>query len=96
MVKLKVNVSGGSGAYTYQWVNSSNQLVGTNRNLSGVPAGIYTLLVLDENNCEASQSFEILDTTPVDFTFSYTDVTCFGAQNGALLFRELEASQAIP
>ena len=81
---IKVNISGGSGAYTYQWFNSSNQLVGTNRNLSGAPAGIYTLLVLDENNCEASRNFEILDTTPVDFTFTYTDVTCFGAQNGSI------------
>ncbi len=82
--EIKINISGGSGVYTYQWFNASNQLVGTNKNLSGVPAGVYTVLVLDENNCEATEDFEILDTTPVDFTFSFTDVTCFGAQNGSI------------
>ncbi len=82
--EIKVNVTGGTGNYTYQWLNSSNQLVGTNKNLSGVPAGIYTLNVWDENSCEATMDFEILDTTPLDFTYSFTDVTCFGAQNGSI------------
>ena len=82
--EIKVNVVGGSGAYSYEWTNSSNQVVGTDRNLIGVPAGFYTLRVEDENNCVATETYEVKDTTPVDFTFTSTDVNCFGSQNGSI------------
>lgn len=82
--EIKVSITGGTGSYTYRWLNSSNLVVGTNQDLSGVPAGVYTLEVLDENSCEATRDFVIADTTPVDFTSTSTNITCFGAQNGSI------------
>jgi gliding motility-associated-like protein len=82
--EIKVSITGGTGSYTYRWLDSTNTLVGTNQDLSGVPAGTYTLVVTDENNCEATRDFAIEDTTPVDFTFTTTNITCFGSQNGSM------------
>jgi gliding motility-associated-like protein len=82
--EIKVSITGGTGSYTYRWLNSTNTLVGTNQDLSGVPAGTYTLIVTDENNCEATRDFVIADTTPVDFTSSFTNITCFGSNNGSI------------
>ncbi|MCH6198981.1 gliding motility-associated C-terminal domain-containing protein [Aquiflexum sp. LQ15W] len=82
--EIKVSITGGTGSFTYRWLNASSQIVGTNQDLSGVPAGVYTLVVTDENNCEATMDFVIGDTTPVSFTSSFTDITCFGSQNGSI------------
>ena len=82
--EVKVTITGGTGSYTYRWLDSSNAVVGTSQDLSGVPAGVYTLVVVDENNCEVSRDFVIADTTPVDFTSTFTDITCFGSQNGSI------------
>jgi gliding motility-associated-like protein len=82
--EIKVNVTGGSGSYTFRWLNHSNILVGTRAHLVGVPAGTYRLFVEDENGCEAEGIYTIADTTPVDFTFTTTDVLCFGTNTGSI------------
>ena len=50
-----INVSGGTGSYTYLWTNGS-----TDVNLSNVASGSYTLTATDENGCEANLTVEIL------------------------------------
>jgi hypothetical protein len=47
-------VSGGSGNYTYSW--STGQ---TTSGLSAVPAGIYTLTVTDNTNCQRSKNIAV-------------------------------------
>lgn len=44
----EVSVSGGSGSYTFEWSNGSN-----NQNLENVSAGTYTLTVNDANGCSS-------------------------------------------
>ncbi|EMS31737.1 CHU large protein [Mariniradius saccharolyticus AK6] len=82
--QIKVNVLGGSGGYRYEWRNATGQVVGNAEDLTDVPAGFYTLTVTDENNCVASETYEVKDTTPVDFVLSSTNVNCFGSQNGTI------------
>ncbi|MCL6258722.1 gliding motility-associated C-terminal domain-containing protein [Aquiflexum sp. TKW24L] len=82
--EIKVSITGGTGSYTYRWLDSTNTLVGTNQDLADVPAGTYTLIVKDENNCEATRDFIIADSTPVDFTSTFTNITCAGSQNGSI------------
>jgi subtilisin family serine protease/PKD repeat protein len=43
---ILVNVSGGSGAYTFEWSNGAGS-----QNLENVSGGTYTLTVFDQNSC---------------------------------------------
>ncbi|WP_026991900.1 T9SS type A sorting domain-containing protein, partial [Flavobacterium subsaxonicum] len=52
-----VNVTGGSGAYTYEWLPSG----GTAATATGLVAGTYTVTVTDANGCELAQSFTITE-----------------------------------
>jgi large repetitive protein len=45
----------GAPAITYSWTNSTSVVVGTAQNLTAVPAGSYSLAVVDGNGC--AQSF---------------------------------------
>ena len=51
-----VTVIGGTGAYTYHWDSGQDT-----EDLNGVSAGEYTIDVTDENACEVSKTFLILD-----------------------------------
>jgi len=48
-----ITVSGGTPSYTYVWKDANNTTVGTNLDLTSVPAGSYTLTVTDSNACIA-------------------------------------------
>lgn len=50
----EVNVSGGSGNYTFEWSNGSNS-----QNLENAPAGNYTLTVDDANGCSSEITVSI-------------------------------------
>ncbi len=53
--EIDVQVSGGTGAYVFQWSNG-----GQTEDLMNVQAGIYTLCVNDANSCQRCDTFEIL------------------------------------
>ncbi|WPO78346.1 MBG domain-containing protein [Flavobacterium sp. KACC 22761] len=73
-----VNVSGGTGAYTYSWAPSG----GNTATASGLLAGTYTVTVTDANNCMKTQSFTITQPSPLTATTSKTDVLCNGGATG--------------
>ncbi|WDF65839.1 MBG domain-containing protein [Flavobacterium sp. KACC 22763] len=73
-----VNVTGGTGAYTYSWAPSG----GTAATASGLQAGIYTVTVQDANTCQTSQTFNISEPLVLDATQSQTDVLCNGGATG--------------
>jgi hypothetical protein len=76
-----VNVTGGTGAYVYNWSPSG----GTAATAAGLATGTYIVTVTDANLCQTTQSFTItqplqpLSTTP---NTSQTNVSCFGDANG--------------
>ncbi len=60
---LTANPSGGAGYYTYKWFNSSSLIpFSTNRTVSGLGPGTYTVKVFDKNWCfqTASVTFPAL------------------------------------
>ncbi|MNS00982.1 hypothetical protein D3C72_322560 [compost metagenome] len=75
-----VNVTGGTGAYTYSWAPSG----GTAATASGLAAGTYTVTVTDANSCTTTQSFTITEPTLlVASAGSQTNVSCNGGSNGS-------------
>ncbi|MCF0206959.1 MAG: SprB repeat-containing protein, partial [Bacteroidales bacterium] len=78
---LYVTVYGGVPPYTYTWSNGS-----TEQNPQGVPAGVYTVNIVDALGCthanqvivsEPTSEVEILDA-------SYNDVSCNGLSDGSI------------
>ena len=55
---VSADFAGGTGQLTYAWSNGT-----TGRVLGEVDAGLYTLSVTDENNCEATQVYNLQDRT---------------------------------
>jgi hypothetical protein len=75
-----VNVTGGTGAYTYSWAPSG----GTAATASGLTAGTYTVTVKDANLCQTTQSFTITQPAAIlSATTASTGVSCFGGSNGS-------------
>jgi gliding motility-associated-like protein len=78
---ILVQVSGGSGAYTYAW---GAPLTGvTTPSVSSLAAGTYTVTVTDAFGCTATASGTITNPTVITSTVVATDVTCAGAKNGS-------------
>ncbi len=73
-----VNVTGGTGTYTYLWAPSG----GTGATASGLTAGTYTVIVKDANLCQTTQSFTITQPSLLEATISKTDVLCNGGLTG--------------
>lgn len=73
-----VNVTGGTGAYTYAWTPS----VSTGPTATGLTAGNYSVTVTDTNGCPIVQNFTIMQPPALNATSSQTNVTCFGGSNG--------------
>ncbi|KAF2515001.1 T9SS type A sorting domain-containing protein, partial [Flavobacterium zhairuonense] len=73
-----VNVTGGTGAYTYSWAPTG----GTGATASGLAPGTYTVTVKDANLCQTTASVTITEPAALVATISKTDVSCNGADNG--------------
>ena len=74
-------MSGGTGPnYTYNWNPGGLQI----QDLIDVIAGTYNVTVTDQNSCTATTSATITQPTAITFTFTKTDVTCFGDNNGTI------------
>jgi len=71
--------TGGTGVYTYLWNNGS-----TAATLSGVPAGIYSVTVSDNNGCTASQSWTLSQPTPITLQSTNTNILCYGQTAGSI------------
>ncbi|KOY84370.1 hypothetical protein AD998_21415 [bacterium 336/3] len=81
---VSVAVSGGTGAYTYTWRNSSNVVVGTNSStLTSVSSGTYTVTIKDANNCE-KQYVAIVPSAdgPIGVVSVVQTISCFGGNDG--------------
>lgn len=79
---ISVDVTGGTGNYTYEWSHDTNL---SGPDATGLSAGDYTLTVRDENDCTQTFNFAIEAPTPPNIT-SLTDdsVTCPNDTDGML------------
>lgn len=76
---IGIQTTGGTPGYSYLWTPS----VSVSDTASGLPAGIYTILVSDTNNCQTNVSVDILQSTAITGTLIASDPSC-GLSNGSL------------
>ncbi|WPY99070.1 hypothetical protein [Christiangramia sp. OXR-203] len=78
---IDISVSGGTADYTYLWSNNA-----TTQDISGIPAGTYSVTVTDANGCtDTIDNIQISepDELVVSVT-SFTNATCNGELDGAI------------
>jgi gliding motility-associated-like protein len=77
---IDLNVAGGTLPYSYFW-NTGDTL----QDLVGVPAGQYTVVVSDSNNCTTSLIINVTQPqSPVALILTPTQPSCFGYANGSI------------
>ena len=86
---VTLSVVGGNAPFNYQIIAPSGQVVnnGTNATFTGLLAGTYTFKVTDTNGCTFQNNYTITPITPINVLGqSVSNVVCFGANNGSVLF----------
>ena len=76
---IAITVDGGASPYTYAWDNP----ILSGDNPTTVPAGTYTLLVTDVNNCEVTETIVIAEPAALSATGTTVQATC-GSANGSI------------
>lgn len=71
--------TGGNAPYTYQW-NDPNSTM--NDTVTGLCAGIYSIVVTDSLGCEGTSSAVITEPLPLVLLDSATNITCGGTCDG--------------
>lgn len=75
-----INVSGGTGPYTYSWNTTPIQTTAT---ATGLSNGTYTALVLDSKGCGDTVNVTINQPTILNAAISAkTDASCYNGNNG--------------
>lgn len=84
-----ITVSGGVQTYRFRWMDD-DQKVTTNEDLTGeVRYGDHFLRILDVNNCQFNDTFEILKPAPMQISFDIShygdfNISCYGASDGSI------------
>ncbi|MFH2143886.1 MAG: T9SS type A sorting domain-containing protein [Bacteroidota bacterium] len=72
-------VGGGIPPYSYLWSNMTSLNPVTN-----IPAGYYSLIVIDGNGCMMTEYFSISNSGGFTLSANITDAVCFGDNSGAI------------
>ena len=76
---INLTVNGGVAPFTYAWSNGE-----TTQDISVLPAGLYTVVVTDNNGCIATAGIIIANGIVINLPFTQIDVNCFGAGTGSI------------
>lgn len=80
---VTVDVVGGTGAYSFVWVDALNNVVGNTATASGLCAGDYTVTVTDELGCEVTETYNVAEPDILEIDVVGTiDILCNGEETG--------------
>lgn len=85
--KIAVEVTGGSGSFTYQWSPVSGGIVQGQQNQMAVSSGIYSVFISDQNSGCSQVINGIILNDPANFTVTaaVTNVTSCSGSNGSIV-----------
>ena len=84
---IVLNVSGGSGSYSYRWSGPSASLVSNSPTQTALAQGDYTVTVTDNlYGCEATKTYKVKapDSLLKIGSVAITDVLCYGDNTGRI------------
>lgn len=79
---VNFTVSGGTGAYSYNW--NSGQY--TTEDISNLNGGTYVVVVTDANNCTTTATYNVNEPAAFNTSAVVTNIDCHGNQNGEIDF----------
>jgi hypothetical protein len=72
--EVSINITGGTISTDYQYDWSDGAAFSANsKDISGVPAGIYAVIVTDDNGCSATETFNVDAPTQISASANITD-----------------------
>ena len=78
---IDLDVSGGSGTYTYAWTGP-NGFTATTQDITGLPHGDYQVIVTDSLGCTVTEIFTVNDGASCTCSAYGTDISCNGLTDG--------------
>jgi hypothetical protein len=80
---ITVTTTGGSGSLSYSWTGPGGY-TSTQKNISGLATGTYSLTVTDANGCSKNLSVNVPVYAAINVSANITNVSCFGSANGSI------------
>ncbi|HAA15072.1 MAG TPA: hypothetical protein DCE41_26600, partial [Cytophagales bacterium] len=84
---IDLTVIGGTAPFSYDWRNSSNQVVASTgtEDPSALPADTYTVVVTDANSCTAMGTVTILESPDIVLAETVRNVSTCGLTDGRII-----------
>jgi len=83
IASIEVIISGGTSPYSSSW-SGPNGFSSIDQNIFNLLTGTYNLQVTDSNGCQINATYDITASPQIEITLSITDITCSGANDGAI------------
>jgi len=82
--QINFTVNGGTGPYSYAWVNTQFALSVVSQDIINFPAEVYVLTITDANQCVLVDTAEITQPPLLEISIIPTHILCFGDSTGAV------------
>ena len=79
---IELDVVGGDAPYTYEWSDPNYNSM--EDSLTGVYAGMWDVVVTDDNNCSTTASIEVTEPELFEVSATMTPVSCNGDSDGTV------------
>lgn len=76
---IDLTVEGGTGDITYSWSNEAST-----EDLTGIPAGEYTVEVTDGSGCTATATYTVTESAALEISVVSSDLLCNGDNSGSI------------
>jgi gliding motility-associated-like protein len=87
---ININATTGSAPFIYTWAGPDG-FTATTKDISNLYAGQYQLLIVDSNECKASETFDLTEPGKFGFTFTLSsstaggfNINCAGESTGSI------------
>lgn len=81
--EIEISILGGTPPYQTDWTGPGG-FTSTDEDITGLEAGDYDLTITDDSGCQLMTSFSVNEPPVLDLTLDVTDITCNGADDGAI------------
>jgi len=78
---VDLTVFNGTGPYTYLWNDGASS---TTQDISSLVSGTYSVTVTDANLCTVTGSYDVINPSAPQVTYTKTDISCVPGNDGAI------------